>query len=142
MFVILWLSYQRLQSGFHNCSLYEEEESLAHANGCVSILSFLLQNTEWKSFIIASRYPKIIKDLYKYKIIQIIEGHRTSNHIHLLAEIASKSASSFLEYLKWKNAMRICNLHVNLKYKFGNRNFRATTMWVQLVWIQQRYTNT
>ena len=77
---------------------------------------------------------KIIKDLCKWKGIDIIEGHIMPDHIHLLVEIPPKmSVSSFMGYLKGKSAMMIFNRHANLKYKFGNRNFWATGYYVSTV---------
>lgn len=63
---------------------------------------------------------KIIKDLCKWKGVEIIEGHMMPDHIHLLVEIPPKmSVSQFMGYLKGKSAMMIFNSHANLKYKFG-----------------------
>ena len=77
---------------------------------------------------------KIIKDLCKWKGVEIIEGHTMPDHIHLLAEIPPKmSVSQFMGYLKGKSAMMIFNRHANLKYKFGNRNFWATGYYVRTV---------
>lgn len=77
---------------------------------------------------------KIIKDLCKWKGIEIIEGHMMSDHVHLLVEIPPKmSVSSFMGYLKGKSVMMIFNRHANLKYKFGNRNFWATGYYVSTV---------
>ena len=60
---------------------------------------------------------KIIKDLYKWKGVEIIEGHMMPDHIHLLVEIPPKmSVSQFMGYLKGKSAMIIFNNHANLKY--------------------------
>ena len=77
---------------------------------------------------------KIIKDLCKWKGVEIIEGHMMPDHIHLLVEIPPKmSVSQFMGYLKGKSAMMIFNRHANLKYKFGNRNFWATVYYVSTV---------
>ena len=74
---------------------------------------------------------KIIKDLCKWKGVEIIEGHMMPDHIHLLVETPPKmSVSQFMGYLKGKSAMMIFNNHANLKYKFGNRNFWATGYYV------------
>ena len=46
---------------------------------------------------------KIIKDLCKWKGVEIIEGHMMPDHIHLLVEIPPKmSVSQFMGYLKGK----------------------------------------
>ena len=77
---------------------------------------------------------KIIKDLCKWKDVEIIEGHMMPDHIHLLVEIPPKmSVSQFMGYLKGKSAVMIFNGHANLKYKFGNRNFWATGYYVSMV---------
>ena len=77
---------------------------------------------------------KIIKDLCKWKGIEIIEGHMMSDHIHLLLSIPPKySVSQVMGYLKGKSAMMIFERHANLKYKFGNRHFWAERYYVSRV---------
>ena len=67
---------------------------------------------------------EIIKDLCKWKGVEIIEGNMMPDHVHILVSIPPKmSVSSFMGYLKGKSAMMIFERHANLKYKFGNRNF-------------------
>ena len=62
----------------------------------------------------------IIKDLCKWKGVEIIEGHMTPDHVHLLVSVPPKySISQFMGYLKGKSAMMIFERHANLKYKFG-----------------------
>lgn len=69
---------------------------------------------------------QIIKDLCKWKGVEIIEGHMMPDHVHILVSIPPKySVSQFMGYLKGKSAMMIFERHANLKYKFGNRNFWA-----------------
>ena len=77
---------------------------------------------------------KIIRDLCKWKGIEIIEGHMMSDHIHLLLSIPLKySVSQIMGYLKGKSAMMIFERHANLKYKFGNRHFWAEGYYVSTV---------
>ena len=76
----------------------------------------------------------IIKDLCKYKGVEIIEGHAMPDHIHLLLSIAPKySVAQIMGYVKGKSAMMIFDRHANLKYKFGNRHFWATGYYVSTV---------
>ena len=76
----------------------------------------------------------IIKDVCKWKGVEIIEGNMMPDHIHLLLSILPKySVSNFMGYLKGKSAMMIFERHGNLKYKFGNRNFWATGYYVSTV---------
>ena len=76
----------------------------------------------------------IIKDLCKWKGIEIVEGHMMSDHVHLLLSIPPKySVSQIMGYLKGKSAMMIFERHANLKYKFGNRHFWAEGYYVSTV---------
>lgn len=81
---------------------------------------------------------EIIKNLCKWKGVQIIEGHAMSDHIHLLVSIPPKlSVSEFMGYLKGKSAMMIFDRHANLKYKFGNRHFWSTGYYVSTVGLNE-----
>ena len=89
---------------------------------------------------------KIIRDLCKWKGIEIIEGHMMSYHIHLLLSIPPKySVSQIMGYLRGKSAMMIFERHANLKYKFGNRHFWAEGYYVSTVGLNtatmQQYRN-
>ena len=76
---------------------------------------------------------KIIKDLYKWKGIEIIEGRMISDHIHLLLLIPPKyRVSQIMGYLKGKSAM-IFERHANLNYKFGNSRFWAEWYYVSIL---------
>lgn len=76
----------------------------------------------------------IIKDLCKWKGVEIIEGNTMPDHVHFLLLILPKySISNFMRYHKWKSAMIIFERYGNLKYKFGNRNFCATGYYVSTV---------
>ena len=80
----------------------------------------------------------IIKDLCKWKGIEIIEGHMMPDHIHLLLSIPPKySVSQIMGYLKGKSAMMIFDRHSNLKYKFGNRHFWAEGYYVSTVGLNE-----
>ena len=81
---------------------------------------------------------QIIKDLCKWKGVEIIEGYMMADHIHLLVSIPPKmSVSSFMGYLKGKSAMMIFERHANLKYKFGNRHFWAEGYYVSTVGLNE-----
>jgi putative transposase len=80
----------------------------------------------------------IIKDLCKWKGIEIIEGHLMPDHIHMLVSIPPKmSVSDFMGYIKGKSAMMIFDRHANLKYKFGNRHFWSTGYYVSTVGLNE-----
>ena len=80
----------------------------------------------------------IIKDLCKWKGVEILEGHMMPDHIHLLVSIPPKMRiSDFMGYLKGKSAMMIFNKHANLKYNYGNRHFWATEYYVSTVGLNE-----
>ena len=79
-----------------------------------------------------------IKDLCKWKGVEIIEGHMMPDHVHLLLSIPPKQEiSSFIGDLKGKSAMMIFAKHTNLRYKFGNSNFWATGYYVSTVGLNE-----
>lgn len=81
---------------------------------------------------------QIIKDLCKWKGIEIIEGKAMPDHIHILVKIPPKmSISNFMGYLKGKSVMMIFARHGNLKYKFGNNNFWSTGYYVSTVGLNE-----
>jgi putative transposase len=75
---------------------------------------------------------KILKDLCKWKGVEIIEGKAMPDHVHLLLSIPPKySVSSVMGYLKGKSALMVFERHANLKYKFGNRHFWSRGYYVR-----------
>lgn len=92
--------------------------------------------------IIYNQYKADIRDiitqLCSYKGVEIIEGHLTPDYINMLVSIPHKmSVSSFMGYLKGKSAIMIFDKHANLKYKFGNRHFRAEGYYVSTVELNE-----
>ena len=77
---------------------------------------------------------QILKDLCKWKGIEIIEGNMMPDHVHMLVSIPPKySISQIMGYIKGKSAMMIFERHANLKYKYGNRHFWARGYYVDTV---------
>ena len=90
------------------------------------------------SALLRKDIQKYIRDLCKWKGVEIIAGHMMPDHIHILVEIPPRiSISSFMGYLKGKSAMMIFNHHANLKYKFGNKNFWAEGYYVSTVGLNE-----
>ena len=80
----------------------------------------------------------IIKDLCRYKGVEIIEGHLMPDHIHILVSIPLKlSVASFVGYLKGKSALMMFEKHANLKYKYGNRHFWSRGYYVSTVGLNE-----
>ena len=70
----------------------------------------------------------ILRELCKWKGVNILEAEVCSDHVHMLLEIPPKmSISSFIGFLKGKSSLMIFDRHANLKYKNGNAlpNFRG-----------------
>ena len=81
---------------------------------------------------------QILRQLCNYKGVEIIEGHLMPDHIHMLVSIPPKySVSQFMGYLKGKGSLMIFDKHANLKYKFGNRHFRAEVYYVSTVGLNE-----
>ncbi len=79
-----------------------------------------------------------IRDLCKWKGVEIIEGHMMPDHVHLLLSIPPRiSVSSFMGYLKGKSSLMIFEYHANLKYKFGSKTFWATGYYVSTVGLNE-----
>ncbi len=81
---------------------------------------------------------EILKDLCRYKGVEIIEGQMMPDHVQMLVSIPPKiSVSSFMGYLKGKSALLIFDKHANLKYKYGNRHFWAEGYYVSTVGLNE-----
>jgi putative transposase len=67
---------------------------------------------------------EILRELCKWKGVNIIEAEVCPDHIHMLLEIPPKmSVSSFKGFLKGKSSLMIYEKWGNLKYKYRNREF-------------------
>ena len=77
---------------------------------------------------------EILRDLCKYKGVDILEGHLMPDHVHLLVSIPPyMSIAQFVGTLKSKSALMIFDRHANLKYKYGSRNFWCRGYFVDTV---------
>ena len=66
----------------------------------------------------------ILRELCKWKGVEIIEGEICLDHIHLLVSIPPKmSISGFMGFLKGKSSLMIYEKWGNLKFKYRNREF-------------------
>ncbi|MBD2780461.1 IS200/IS605 family transposase [Xenorhabdus sp. 42] len=85
-----------------------------------------------------SSIGEILRNLCKYKGVEIIEGHLMPDHVHMLVSIPPKiSVSSFMGYLKGKSSLMLFDKHANLKYKFGNRKFWSEGYYVSTVGLNE-----
>ena len=67
---------------------------------------------------------KILRELCKWKDVNIITAEVCSNHVHMFVEIPPKlSISSFMGFLKGKSSVMIYERWGNMKFKYRNRQF-------------------
>ena len=77
---------------------------------------------------------EILRKLCKEMNVEIIEAEACPDHIHMLVSIPPyMSIAQFVGKLKSKSALMIFDRHANLKYKYGNRNFRCRGYYVDTV---------
>mgnify|MGYP003304037635 CR=1 FL=1 len=56
----------------------------------------------------------ILRQLWNYKGVEILEGNIMPDHVHMLVSIPPKiSVSSFMGYLKGKSALMMFDRHAN-----------------------------
>ena len=99
-----------------------------------------LSHTKWNSkyhVVFAPKYRRkvfynekaleigaILRELCKWKGINIIEAYVCPDHVHMLLRIPPKvSISSFMGYLKGKSSLMIYEKYPELRYKYRNREF-------------------
>ena len=77
---------------------------------------------------------KILRELCKWKGVNIIEAEVCPDHVHMLVEIPPKMAVSwFMGFLKGKSSLMIYEKWGNLKYKYRGREFWCRGYFVDTV---------
>ena len=77
---------------------------------------------------------QILRQLYNWKGVNIINAEVCPDHVHMLIEIPSKmSVSSFMGYLKGKSSLMIYEKWGNMKFKYRNREFWCRGYYVDTV---------
>ena len=88
---------------------------------------------------IKSDIGQILRKLYEYKGVEIIEAEACPDHIHMLVSIPPKySISQIMGYLKGKSSLMIFDRHANLKYKYGSRSFWCRGYYADTVGRNER----
>ncbi len=76
----------------------------------------------------------ILRELCKWKGVNIINAEVCPNHVHLFLEIPPKiSISSFMGFLKGKSSLMIYERWGNMKFKYRNRQFWCRGYYVDTV---------
>ena len=89
-----------------------------------------------KVFFGQMRYEigKIIRELCRWKGVNLLEAEACPDHIHILVEIPPKfSISNFMGFLKGKSSLMIYEKWGNMKYKYRNRQFWCRGYYVSTV---------
>lgn len=77
---------------------------------------------------------EILRELCKWKGVDIIEGEICPDHVHLLLSIPPKlSVSGFMGYLKGKSSLMIFQKFGNMKFAYRNREFWCKGCYVDTV---------
>lgn len=76
----------------------------------------------------------ILRELCKWKGVNIIEAEVCPDHVHMLVEIPPKtSVSTFMGFLKGKSSLMIYEKWGNMKFKYRNREFWCRGYYVDTV---------
>lgn len=77
---------------------------------------------------------KILRELCKWKGVNILEAEVCPDHVHMLVEVPPKMAVSwFMGFLKGKSSLMIYEKWGNLKYKYRGREFWCRGYYVDTV---------
>lgn len=80
----------------------------------------------------------ILKQLCKWKGIEIIAGNVQADHIHLVLTIPPKhSVSDLVGFLKGKSAIKVFDMHPELKRRYWGRHFWAKGYCVSTVGLDE-----
>ena len=80
----------------------------------------------------------IIKELTEWRKIGILEGNVQEDHIHLVLEIPPKySIAETVGFLKGKSAIKIFDLHTELKRRYWGRHFWSKGYCVSTIGLNE-----
>ena len=75
----------------------------------------------------------ILRELCRWKGVEIIEAEVCPDHIHMLVSIPPKmSVSGFMGFLKGKRSLMIYQKWGNMKFKYRNRQFWCRGYYVDM----------
>ena len=81
---------------------------------------------------------EILKQLCKWKDIEILAGNVQADHIHLVLTIPPKhSVSDLVGFLKGKSATKVFDMHPELKRRYWGRHFWAKGYCVSTVGLDE-----
>ncbi|MDR2841926.1 MAG: IS200/IS605 family transposase [Spirochaetaceae bacterium] len=85
------------------------------------------------------RVGEILRELCKYKGIELLEGHAMPDHIHMCLSVPPKySIAMTIGYLKGKSAIRIHRENPGTQKGFTNKNFWSRGYCVSTVGLDEK----
>ena len=82
---------------------------------------------------------QILRELCRWKNVNLLEAEACPDHIHMLVEIPPKiSVSSFMGFLKGKSSLMIYEKWGNIRYKYRNRTFWCRGYYVDTTGKNER----
>ena len=103
-----------------------DRNSLAHTSWNCKYHIVFAPKYRRKVFYGQRRYDigQILRELCRWKNVNLLEAEACPDHIHMLVEIPPKiSVSSFMGFLKGKSSLMIYEKWGNIRYKYRNRTF-------------------
>jgi putative transposase len=80
----------------------------------------------------------IIKQLCEWKKVEILEGNVQADHIHLVLSFPPKySISEVVGFLKGKSAIKMFDMHSELKKRYWGRHFWAKGYCVSAIGLNE-----
>ena len=110
-----------------------DRNSLAHTSWNCKYHIVFAPKYRRKVFYGQRRYDigQILRELCRWKNVNLLEAEACPDHIHMLVEIPPKiSVSSFMGFLKGKSSLMIYEKWGNIRYKYRNRTFGCRGYYV------------
>ena len=94
---------------------------------------FKIMKNEIRLYLIA-----VIKELCRWKKVEILQGNIQPDHVHMVLEIPPNySVSSTIGFLKGKSAIKIFNKFQNLRKKYWGMHFWSPGYCVSTVGLDE-----
>ena len=118
-----------------------DRNSLAHTSWNCKYHIVIAPKYRRKVFYGQRRYDigQILRELCRWKNVNLLEAEACPDHIHMLVEIPPKiSVSSFMGFLKGKSSLMIYEKWGNIRYKYRNRTFWCRGYYVDTTGKNER----
>ena len=118
-----------------------DRNSLAHTSWNCKYHIVFAPKYRRKVFYGQRRYDigQILRELCRWKNVNLLEAEACPDHIHMLVEIPPKiSVSSIMGFLKGKSSLMIYEKWGNIRYKYRNRTFWCRGYYVDTTGKNER----